>query len=269
MYSKTFILAALASLVAADLAGDASAVIETASILSSLVDGWSSGDGLSGALVIQQSYAPLSEAVAALEGSSGSLSDADITSDNVSALATLSTTVAGLLDALTSKAADFEAVGASTIVQGDIRELSGPSGSIINNVYSVGSAECDAISSLAGPVGSLSAAFGSAADAYGAQAPTFPELTCAGGDSGSDSSSAAESSAEATSGSDESAPAESSAAEETSAAASGGDETAVVSEVVTEAVCTKETCTGVASANAAATNGLALGAVAAVIGALL
>lgn len=233
MYSKSLILAALASFVAADLAGDASAVIETASILSSLVDGWSSGDGLSGALVIQQTYGPLSDAVAALEGSVGSVTEADITSDNVNALATLSTTVAGLLDALTSKASDFESVGASSIVQGDIQELSGPSGNIINTVYSIGSADCDAISSLVGPVGSLSAAFGSAAQAYSADAPTFPELTCAGGDDSGESSGGDDASSAAPTGE------ESSAAEDTTVAEASSAE-----------------ATGVASANAAAAAGV-------------
>lgn len=234
MYSKSLILAALASLVAADLAGDASAVVETASILSSLVDGWSSGDGLSGALAIQETYGPLSEAVAALEGSVGSVTEADITSDNVNALATLSTTVAGLLDALTSKASDFESVGASSIVQGDIQELSGPSGNIINTIYSIGSADCDAISSLAGPVGSLSAAFGSAAQAYSADAPTFPELTCAGGDDSG----------------------ESSGGDDASSAAPTGEESSAPAEDTTVAEASSAEATGVASANAAAAAGV-------------
>lgn len=284
MYSKSLVIAAIASLAAADFAGDASAVIETASLLSGLVAGWSSGDGLVGALAIQETYGPLSEAVAALEGTSGSVTTADITADNLSALATLSSTVAGLLDALTAKAADFAAVGASTIVQGDITQLSGPSESIVGNIYSVGSADCEAVSSLAGPVGSLSAAFASAAGAYSVGAPSFPELTCAGDSTEpSETTSAAEEpSSEETSSSEESAvvskaPVESGSSNTTAptAGTNGTNGTNVtvpdvtVSEVVTETVCTKAVCTGVASANVALRNGVAFGAVAAIAAALL
>lgn len=72
-------------------------------------------------------------------------------------------------------------------------------------------------------------------------------------------SSASETSSEAAASSEAPATTESAPASTTEAAGS----TEIVSEVVTETVCTHETCTGVHSANGAGSNGVALGAFAA------
>lgn len=193
---KSIILAALASLVAADFNADASAVAETASKLASLVNGWSSGDGLSGALAIQQTYDPLSSAVLQLKSS---VAGTDPKTANIDGINNMASAVTSLLEALASKANDFKAVGAEQIVQGDLKGLGSPSADIVNELVSIGQNDCNLVNSVSDDAKKLTSAFSSAASVYGVDPPSFSEITCSGGSSessasGSSSSSSVESS---------------------------------------------------------------------------
>ncbi|PRT55549.1 hypothetical protein B9G98_03169 [Wickerhamiella sorbophila] len=271
MYSSTFVAAALLAIAAADVGASISAVQSNVELLDSLVKGWSSADGLPKALIIQESFAPLSEAVLALQSAVPSSVSASEAQTLVGELSSLVGAIQGLLGDLSSKAADFNAVGAGSIVGGDIKALVGPSGQIASSAVSAipSDADCAVYSSATALVNNLAGAFKSAAGAYSVDAGSFPSVpSCPGGGSGSGSA-AASSAAPASSGAAASsaAPASSGAAASSAAASSNGTGPAVATSTLVSTVC--PTCTEVAPSNGAAGKAMGLGAAVAGVVAML
>ena len=206
----------------ADFSGDAGSVSSAASALSSAVNGWSESDGINGALPIQATYFPaLSSAVGALSGDVGSLSASDV---DVSTVTSFAGAVTSLLKALSDKASDFSSAGVSTLVTKDVKEITGPSGDIVNGIVKALGGDCDKIDSLTSVLEQVSSGFGELASAYSVSAPSFASPSCSGG-SGSSSSSSAAGSSSATSAASSSS--ESSSAPSPSASSSSGSAPAI------------------------------------------
>lgn len=210
MISSFFL--AFATLVAADIKGDISSAVDAGSSMSSAVAGWSSGDGIAGALAIQSLFDPVYSAVAALS------SDASgATTDDIESFATLESASTALLKALEEKADDFSSVGSSQIVQNDISSIASAASGAMTGVLGAVSSEDlsdDQASSVSSIASVFSSGFEAAGSAFSVDVGSFPTFQYSGGggsssaETSSAESSAAGTSAEATS----SAPASSSAA---------------------------------------------------------
>lgn len=195
---------------------DVAAVSSDAAVLSGSVAGWSSADGLQGALGIQGYVPTLSSALAALSDAAGSLSASDI---DVDATNSLVSAVSGLLSALSEKAGDFNAVGAGSIVGNDLKELAPPSAAVVSDIIKVVSDDCAKLGSLTSGISVIGAAFSSAAAALSVDPPNFPSVPSCKDGSGSSAGSSAHTSAV---GSSAATSAANSVAVKTSAASGSG-----------------------------------------------
>lgn len=150
------------------------------STLISLVNSFSSSDGLMGALNIQESYYPLYTSVMSLSAAANN--HAVIAPNNVvtyiNALNSLVGDISTLLSKLDEKVNLFQEVGAGDIVVGDITSLGGPASAIESNLFSgiPSNAPCPQVASASAVASKFSAAFASAAATYSISSglPVFP-----------------------------------------------------------------------------------------------
>lgn len=177
----------LAGVALADFKGDSPQVIQLASNLGHLVQAWHSSQGLEGALSIQQSFPSFVEAVNKLDGDIDQLSVDQIPPSSINAL---SSSIVGLLNALTEKSSEFQGVGAHDIVGNDIRSMQQPAEHLVSGLVSVvtNSAK-DQIASYTPALDSFRSSFLSADSAYGLPPPSFPTISVDGQDNSEPASS--------------------------------------------------------------------------------
>ncbi|PRT56730.1 hypothetical protein B9G98_04350 [Wickerhamiella sorbophila] len=176
MLSQITIIAALYSLVAADAAGAISSLQSIVEDLDSKVQSWDSAAGLQGALVIQADIPSLTDAVANLSSELPSSVDNDQAKTLVSNLAPLGAAISALLNDLANKANDFQSVGATEIVKGDISELASPAADVVSKAINglPTDADSDVLGSASSIVSVVSAGFSTGAEAFGAPTVAWP-----------------------------------------------------------------------------------------------
>lgn len=163
-----------ASVALADFQADGEQVVQIASGLSSLVQAWQSPQGLEGALSIQQRFPSFVQAVNKLDGDVDQLSIDQLSPDSIN---TLSSSIVGLLGALTQKSSDFQSVGAQEVVGQDIRSMQQPAEHLVSGIVSVVTNSAQAsVAAYTPALSSFSSAFVDADSAYGLPAPNFPTI---------------------------------------------------------------------------------------------
>lgn len=203
----------LSALVAADVRDAVSSAIDIGSSLANTVSGWSSGDGLSGALAIQGAFSPLPSAIGAISSNAN-----DVKPDDIELFASLEASSVSLLKALEAKAEDFQSVGATEIVKGDISEIAETASGAVDAVFSaiatqdLSGDQASSVSSIASGFSSGFSAIGSSFGLSLAQLPTFQYKGGGGSSSSAAETSSAETSSAETTSAQSSAPSSSSVA---------------------------------------------------------
>lgn len=164
-YSNLFIAASiLAGALGASFDALTSSATSASKSMTEKLEGWTSSDGLTGALAIQQDFPDVASAFRDLNSGLASVSADEI---DLSQLQEFSSSASSLLDAITTKATDFKNVGASQIVTNDLKELSDPATGIIKTLSDTLSKDSAKWEQTSGELSSLEEKYNSANSAYG------------------------------------------------------------------------------------------------------
>lgn len=164
-YTNLFIAASiLAGAFAASFEELTSSAASASKDMTSKLDGWTSSDGLTGALAIQQDFPNVASAYKDLNSGLSSVSADEV---DISHLQEFTSSASSLLDAITTKASDFKDVGASQIVTNDLKELSDPATGIIKSLVGSLSKDSAKWKEASGELTGLEEKYNSANSAYG------------------------------------------------------------------------------------------------------
>ncbi|ANB14952.1 hypothetical protein AWJ20_2569 [Sugiyamaella lignohabitans] len=160
--------------IASNLASIQSACTST----DSLVRSFTSSQGLLAALNIQTSEQNIQSAVNAAITNAGALSAPTACDEQVivAALLAAAPSITQLLSDITSKQADFNAVGVSSIIVNDLTSLQSGTFKLESQVYA--KVPCSALTSAKSSLTAINNGFASALTAYGASGAAAPVSPC-------------------------------------------------------------------------------------------
>lgn len=150
--------------------------------VANMVQDWSRGSGLFGALKIQQSFYVMSSAIDQLNYAADyvSIDRADSLNQAVGENQNIQYTMK-LLSALAEKAGDFSMIGASQIIGNDIAAMAGPASQCLQKIIDrlPEDVPCDVVHTFQTGVSSMSEGFSHAGYVYGLAPMAFPTVPTA------------------------------------------------------------------------------------------
>lgn len=175
----------LVSGVSATYADAASEVYSAASVLDGKVKGWSSADGVQGALAIQGEFPNLSSALSVLSNAviSAKAADIDVEGTNHSL-----NVLSSLLQALTEKATDFASVSLTSIVINDLKDVNRPAKDIVNSLIEVSGEDSSKWDNISKGIFDIESKINDANKAYGLSEIQFKSAASGGSGSAASSS---------------------------------------------------------------------------------
>lgn len=176
----------LVSGVSASYGDAANEVYSAASALNDKVKGWSSAEGVQGALAIQGDFPKLSSALSVFSNTLGVVKASDVDVEGTDHSLNL---LGSLLQGLTEKASDFASVSLTNIVANDLKEISKPSEDIINNLVKLTGEDSSKWQYLSKDISDFEVKMNSANQAYGIPEIHFSAVASGSGDAKSSSSS--------------------------------------------------------------------------------